>query len=105
MLCARFNQLIKSCSDGDGLKPTELDALIWIFSFDCGLRPVRALRCLSLKVPNLGHEKRFSSLIASETVSKTISSSARISFLVSLISRSEERRVGKECRSRWAPYH
>ena len=22
-----------------------------------------------------------------------------------LISRSEERRVGKECRSRWSPYH
>ena len=24
---------------------------------------------------------------------------------VSLIDRSEERRVGKECRSRWSPYH
>ena len=23
----------------------------------------------------------------------------------SLVSRSEERRVGKECRSRWSPYH
>ena len=26
-------------------------------------------------------------------------------FLVALLSRSEERRVGKECRSRWSPYH
>src|SRR2546425_7872697 len=25
--------------------------------------------------------------------------------LVSLLTRSEERRVGKECRSRWSPYH
>ena len=25
--------------------------------------------------------------------------------LSSLINRSEERRVGKECRSRWSPYH
>ena len=25
--------------------------------------------------------------------------------LVAVISRSEERRVGKECRSRWSPYH
>ena len=25
--------------------------------------------------------------------------------LPALISRSEERRVGKECRSRWSPYH
>ena len=24
---------------------------------------------------------------------------------VMLVSRSEERRVGKECRSRWSPYH
>ena len=28
-----------------------------------------------------------------------------ISRVVFLISRSEERRVGKECRSRWSPYH
>jgi len=26
-------------------------------------------------------------------------------ILVSVIGRSEERRVGKECRSRWSPYH
>ena len=29
----------------------------------------------------------------------------RISLEVSLEERSEERRVGKECRSRWSPYH
>ena len=28
-----------------------------------------------------------------------------VSLLVVLRSRSEERRVGKECRSRWSPYH
>src|SRR2546426_9828548 len=26
-------------------------------------------------------------------------------FRVASVSRSEERRVGKECRSRWSPYH
>ena len=26
-------------------------------------------------------------------------------FIDSLMARSEERRVGKECRSRWSPYH
>ena len=26
-------------------------------------------------------------------------------ILVTAINRSEERRVGKECRSRWSPYH
>ena len=28
-----------------------------------------------------------------------------ISSVISIIIRSEERRVGKECRSRWSPYH
>src|SRR3712207_3375255 len=28
-----------------------------------------------------------------------------ICFVVTIIFRSEERRVGKECRSRWSPYH
>ena len=28
-----------------------------------------------------------------------------ISPLIALMKRSEERRVGKECRSRWSPYH
>ena len=29
----------------------------------------------------------------------------RDEFLAAGIDRSEERRVGKECRSRWSPYH
>ena len=28
-----------------------------------------------------------------------------VQLLISLLLRSEERRVGKECRSRWSPYH
>src|SRR3712207_7500237 len=28
-----------------------------------------------------------------------------LGILVHTVSRSEERRVGKECRSRWSPYH
>ena len=28
-----------------------------------------------------------------------------LSIALALASRSEERRVGKECRSRWSPYH
>ena len=34
-----------------------------------------------------------------------ISSSDHDDYLSRLITRSEERRVGKECRSRWSPYH
>src|SRR4051812_24458345 len=28
-----------------------------------------------------------------------------VEFMIDVLSRSEERRVGKECRSRWSPYH
>src|SRR3712207_1511589 len=30
---------------------------------------------------------------------------ARFAFIRRILARSEERRVGKECRSRWPPYH
>ena len=30
---------------------------------------------------------------------------ASVGELLSIVPRSEERRVGKECRSRWSPYH
>ena len=34
-----------------------------------------------------------------------VSQLVKAGFTISTISRSEERRVGKECRSRWSPYH
>ena len=34
-----------------------------------------------------------------------ISSKAKIKIGIVKVRRSEERRVGKECRSRWSPYH
>src|SRR3712207_7127105 len=34
----------------------------------------------------------------------TPASGFRVNF-INIIARSEERRVGKECRSRWSPYH
>ena len=42
-----------------------------------------------------------------DRLSSTLSGgeSQRINLATSLGSRSEERRVGKECRSRWSPYH
>ena len=35
----------------------------------------------------------------------TIEDEFRFYFADKKVSRSEERRVGKECRSRWSPYH
>ena len=36
---------------------------------------------------------------------KTGKAGSRDSLEISSFGRSEERRVGKECRSRWSPYH
>src|SRR5258708_35408936 len=38
------------------------------------------------------------------TLSKCLTPGLRVAFVL-LPDRSEERRVGKECRSRWSPYH
>ena len=45
-------------------------------------------------------------LRAPHTTSMELSTSnSSLSCIKSMNSRSEERRVGKECRSRWSPYH
>jgi|TARA_Y100000294_G_scaffold133270_1_gene125799 hypothetical protein len=49
---------------GAGLKPTVLLALILIVAPVCGLRPVLALRFLTVKVPKPGYVNLFSFLIA-----------------------------------------
>ena len=35
----------------------------------------------------------------------TVNDKEKLEAITKIISRSEERRVGKECRSRWSPYH
>src|SRR2546427_11797141 len=42
---------------------------------------------------------------ASSTAAKTVSQPPRLRVDAVELQRSEERRVGKECRSRWSPYH
>ena len=45
-------------------------------------------------------------LNATKTKSMLVSSPQKLNTLSSQsLNRSEERRVGKECRSRWSPYH
>src|SRR5256885_10933284 len=41
----------------------------------------------------------------SETIGADVSRQGVQRDLLPLVERSEERRVGKECRSRWSPYH
>ena len=52
-----------------------------------------------LKTPNIDAMARRGVLFSKAYVQSPICGPSRMSF------RSEERRVGKECRSRWSPYH
>ena len=40
-----------------------------------------------------------------DTASKLIENNINVNYIIKYVYRSEERRVGKECRSRWSPYH
>ena len=43
--------------------------------------------------------------VAEDDMGKVIGKQGRIAKAIRTLTRSEERRVGKECRSRWSPYH
>ncbi len=49
-------------------------------------------------------QKYLTSIEEVDAISKNVVS-LQSQMLEYLIDRSEERRVGKECRSRWSPYH
>ena len=40
-----------------------------------------------------------------DTVAREVKEETGVDIVVTDLVRSEERRVGKECRSRWSPYH
>src|SRR5256885_7562853 len=57
--------------------------------------PPRPLRGFSQPAP----------LTAGRPPIRLLAAFAAVAALVPFVARSEERRVGKECRSRWSPYH
>ena len=67
-------------------------------------RPKDTKKTVKHLLSYLGHYKWAFLLIA---ILVFISAGAGImgTFLINPVVRSEERRVGKECRSRWSPYH
>ena len=46
-----------------------------------------------------------SSTAKGESLSDYLRTVSYYADIIALLTRSEERRVGKECRSRWSPYH
>ena len=58
-------------------------------------------RCLELGIS----KEKLSAVARSSAVFTIVPSVSIVIGLFTLSTRSEERRVGKECRSRWSPYH
>ena len=50
-------------------------------------------------------KKMYGKSVIAEEVNKALSEAVYKYIQDNNVSRSEERRVGKECRSRWSPYH
>ena len=69
--------------------------------------------CEALLVVDLLRRAKVEVLVASASGSREILSSHKVHITADALAeevdysdvRSEERRVGKECRSRWSPYH
>src|ERR1039457_6556278 len=84
-----------------GVNPGEL---AWVVQTetdldDCGIRRLQELRELGFLLAVDG--------VLSPTLERRLIADLRpdFVFLDQSVPRSEERRVGKECRSRWSPYH
>src|ERR1051326_4755525 len=71
-------------------------------SFD---QQVSALRTLSQQTLDSVNRSSTSMSILERTINDQIKSQLSNGFAPVAGLRSEERRVGKECRSRWSPYH
>src|SRR2546429_6855648 len=83
---------------------------LFFFQAEDGIRDVAVTGVQTCALPILSGGRRFSSLFPAEDGSTSIRSTTNRSYWRPTtrprrIARSEERRVGKECRSRWSPYH
>src|SRR2546430_5688597 len=85
--------------------------------FDCDWSSDVCSSDLPIRLPPLSRERgqegrldRVKLTMPLSTISNTLRPRLRLFSLISrsitaAVPRSEERRVGKECRSRWSPYH
>src|SRR5204863_6434327 len=86
--------------------------VFFFFFFSSRRRHTRSLRdwssdvCSSdLYVPSMPETMRVSSSLSLGSEGVAMVRESLSSLIFRAVTRSEERRVGKECRSRWSPYH
>ena len=74
-----------------------------------GLTEPTAGEVLLWEKPLRGNEKkvlpRIGSMVEGPGFYPNLTGTENLRIFATLLTRSEERRVGKECRSRWSPYH
>src|SRR2546422_2905385 len=77
----------------------------FFFQAEDGIRDVAVtgVQTCALPIYAIARERRFEAQIAEILETRGINIAAVI--IEPIQGRSEERRVGKECRSRWSPYH
>src|SRR5258708_22720318 len=75
--------------------------IVFFFQAEDGIRDdlVTGVQTCALPISGSEHLPAYAGLSPPGTVVDSVPGAGRRAF------RSEERRVGKECRSRWSPYH
>ena len=114
---ARFNMIEQQIRTWDVLDQGVLDLLFEVRREDFVPPPYRALAFADLEIP-LGDgelmwtpkmEARVLQVLELKPHESALEIGTGSGYLAALLHRSEERRVGKECRllcrSRWSPYH
>src|ERR1035437_8248162 len=75
----------------------------------CGLTSITSgdaeIDGISIKKDPVAYKKQFALIPDKPYIFEKLRGIEYVEFIGNLYGRSEERRVGKECRSRWSPYH
>src|SRR5256884_6040767 len=93
---------LRSRESKQHVRSLQTSGFVFFFQAEDGIRDVAVTGVQTCALPISGlttEEIARAFLVPAETMKR------RLTRAKSKIKRSEERRVGKECRSRWSPYH
>src|SRR3712207_9096323 len=98
-----YTTLFRSLTNIEGLKPLVRDQDIVVFGYRDAEQAAsygsQDVCDTNMHIFDLPYVRKF------DTIAAAASQAVDILANNELLDRSEERRVGKECRSRWSPYH
>ena len=80
-------------------------AVVFFFQAEDGIRDTSVTGVQTCALPILSDSSQKYDLGFARWVYNNVKGGDKLSMCMQCGARSEERRVGKECRSRWSPYH